>query len=56
MGAICQATGGFRGQLENILQEIIDSLGRISELMAEIYFSHALSSGPALSGSPEQSS
>ena len=53
MASICQATNGYRGQLESILEEILDSLGRISELLAEIYFSHALASGPLGGGSLE---
>ncbi len=46
IAAICQSTNGVRLQLESLLAEILDSLGRISELMAEIYFSHALASSP----------
>jgi len=52
---ICQATKGKRGELEGMLEEIIDSLGKISELLAEIYFSHALSSAPVVGGALEQS-
>jgi len=56
IAAICQPANGVRGKLEGILEEILDSLGRISELMGEIYFSHALSSGPSLISNLEQSS
>lgn len=56
IAAVCQPVSGERRQLDGILQEIVISLGKISELLGEIYFSHALPSGPLLGVSPEQSS
>jgi hypothetical protein len=53
---ICKASDGNRPQLESILIEIVSTLAKLSEFLGEIYFSHALSSGPLLSGTLEQSS
>ena len=53
VAAICQPTNGVRVQLESILAEILDALGRISELLGEIYFSHALSPSPVPGGNLE---
>jgi len=53
MAAICQATGGSRVQLRSLLEDVIDSLGRLSALLGEIYFSHALSSGRLSGGNLE---
>jgi uncharacterized circularly permuted ATP-grasp superfamily protein/uncharacterized alpha-E superfamily protein len=56
MAAICQPTNGVRMQLDNMLTEIHNSLGRISELMGEIYFSHAVASSPVSGGTLEHAS
>ncbi len=53
---ICKPVDGVRAQLEAILVEIINSFGKLSEFLGEIYFSHALSSGPLSGGNLEQSS
>ncbi len=50
--ALCKPTDGFRSKLESILVEILDSFEKLSAFLSEIYFSHALSSGPLLDGHP----
>jgi uncharacterized circularly permuted ATP-grasp superfamily protein/uncharacterized alpha-E superfamily protein len=53
IAAICQTSGGSRLQLRSLLDDVIESFGKISELLGEIYFSHALSSGRLSGGNLE---
>jgi uncharacterized alpha-E superfamily protein len=48
MAAMCQSVSGTRVQLRALLDDVCESLGRVSELLGEIFFSHALSSGRLL--------
>jgi uncharacterized circularly permuted ATP-grasp superfamily protein/uncharacterized alpha-E superfamily protein len=53
MAAMCQSVSGTRVQLRALLDDVCESLGRVSELLGEIFFSHALSSGRLLGGNLE---